>query len=253
MRRQLVSTGLSISAVITLIGCSNENPINVESENSKQTYNGVTASGLQIAPSAKSSQLQANPLTSVMGGDLAKTLGFGEYYADFYNYPINQPAQGWSCLEGSAWYIKQNPNYNNYPFYFGTGYSVTQWDVVPVKSNYWIFVGVRPASTTGVVVDVIGRMSTNKNFYMAELGNQKLSIWKRKAGSFSLIAQTPAYYNVNGPYMIYFALEGTKLTAQLYQGSSFEASLVCYDGTFSQGKTGLRSCNNTWVEWAEIN
>lgn len=245
MRCQLLSTVVFVGAIITLIGCSNRNPISNESENTIQTHNVAFNGTLQVAPSA---QLQASTLKTV-----TKTLGFGEFYADFWNYPINQPAQGWSRLEGSTWYIRQNPTMNNQPFYYGNGFSVTQWDDVPVKSNYWIFVGVRPASTTGVAVDVIGRMSTYKNFYMAELGNQKLSIWKRQAGSFSLLAQKTVYYEINGSYMIYFALEGTKLSVQLYLGSGGVAGLVCYDGTFSQGKTGLRSCGNSWVEWAEIN
>ena len=169
------------------------------------------------------------------------------YEMYFYDETADQPAPGWVNADGNTWYVRR-PGFSLSNYYYGSN-GTTVWNSVPTFTDSQVEALLIP-TTTGVAGDVLGRISSDyQSYYMAELGNGSLSLWKKTASGFSLLDSKPVTYYTYQHYFLVLQMIGPNIYAILADIYGYMIDYVdATDTSLSYGKTGLRAVGSpSWV------
>jgi len=115
------------------------------------------------------------------------------------------------------------------------------------QKNCCIEANVFVTSDNYTIYDVIGKINGN-NYYMLELGNEKLSIWKYN-GSYKLLRQVPFDVVPNTMYNLNLKFERSRITATC---GSTTISVMDDDVASTSGTIGFRSNVNMYVRDVKV-
>ncbi len=260
MFKRLVTAGITACFLIVCIGCSSQNPSSVVSNTAGQGSTMVAqdeaisinwsqvqlklASGQQIPflPKPFGPKLADRPFT--MNG-LKKTTGGTPVLIDWFQFWEMQPGCPATWSGCTHWIITDKGPYNVYQ---GDGSGNTICIAHSALKNVLLGAAFYASSGSGIVCELLGRVSSSYNaYYMAELNNQEVSIWKRiySGGTYKYfkLAQQPISYQVGSWYYLHFYLENTYLESCLYTyEGQFIGGVGVNDGSISAaGRYGLGS------------
>lgn len=271
MNAKLLIVGIVIGLFSFFWGCSNTTSVNDVSERSdaleiksQQTEDVELAiapfkTGFPNPPSSALFLKEQNKSIPSLGKTKAGGLDY-VYIADIY-FP-SVPA-GWAAGWNTSHWIVKNFGLEPYNIYWGDGSGNAKWDAVQDLRNIFTWARFFKTSGTGVDCGVLGRISPDGNsYYMAEMANNKLSIWKRfknnSTYTFTMLKSVPCNVQIGKWYTLCLSIIDNAMEAALLDengalilatntGDTGETAIT------SGGKCGLRSCGKSVnVEWFAV-
>jgi hypothetical protein len=222
MTKQFLAASLLTGCVLALTGCAEQATTGIDGADEVQ--------GLETEDTGVASQ------------PLATTL----YSDDFEDDTVGQLPAGWTWVEGNSWGVNTLSGYagrwltanggNGVILYTGGG---STWTNYTMTASFYL---PRQSSNTALT-DFIVRATDRNNFYMAEVGNNQISVWKRQNGSYKKLDGRSCDLYGNYRYTAYVRVSGTRVEIRLYDSSGQQG--LCYAGrddtSFTAGTIGMRN------------
>lgn len=275
MLKQTTVQGIAFFGVIVCIGCSNTVPptssLNESEEKTEIVVIDETATHPMVLgadltmPVMYSPSLLKNVTPSLHNNvsddqnqmltlnKTAKTLSETMVYSHNFRGQQEKYVLGWN----GSWVDVYRSEVGDYVYYGDGGttnsgmisiYAPTDW--TPLK-NTLVACQIYTKSSSSVTGAVIARSTggsyLNRIFYMAELGSQKLTIWRVCWGTnryyYFRLAEAPCAYSAEAWYHLHFYLNNTYLETCLYtEAGTFITGAGVYDDVITgAGYSGLRA------------
>lgn len=150
-------------------------------------------------------------------------------------------ADGWTAVYGSWSVVADGSNVYKQASGNGEGLAVAgnaNWTDYAVEASIKVY-DMDSTDATGIVA----RYQDADNYYLFRLHQSgKAQLYKKQAGTFTLLQESPQSFQINTVYRLKLVLQGSTLTG--YVNGVQKVSVT--DATFASGKIGARSYNQSF-------